>query len=194
MRTFFILASIFVAAQAVASSPMQVDGVPVSGQTDVVSISDIRDAIAAFKESDSRAPASLTIINKDEIHGYIPMHDLGWITVKRTICHEPDGSQHACWYAFGQGLPDFSVTLRCIQAAQQVYVFPLRTPDQPRRDDAHMRLLDSGARGQLADLLGLKEDWFEGLDDRMGPPEEPPNVGFVFLNGNDELVMFFIAG
>ena len=183
--------SVRAATQPGPNGPMRVDGVPVDGYVDSVSVAGIRDAIAAFKASDSRDPASLTVISKDEMHGYIPQRDLGWITVKRSIFVEPDHSQHLGWDAYGQGLPQFAEALRCIKAAQVVYVFPVTTPLKPHRDDKHMRLLDVQARSQLADLLGSKEDWLVGFNDLMYPNKEPTNVGFVFRNGKDELVLFF---
>ena len=55
-----------------------------------------------------------------------------------------------------------------------------------------MRLLDDSSRKQLVGLLGSKADWFVGFNDLMYPDNEPTNVGFIFRNGNDELVLFFV--
>src|SRR5579872_5964132 len=96
-RAFFALAFIFVMAQAVAGNPMQVDGVPVDGRTDLVSASDISDAIVAFKGSEPREPVRLTVISKDVMHAYIPQQDMGWITVKRTDLVDPDHVRHTGW-------------------------------------------------------------------------------------------------
>lgn len=191
MRTFFILASIFLATQALAGEPMKVDGVPVDGRTDLVSVSDIRGAIEAFKGSDSREPAKLTVISKDEMHAYIPQQDMGWITVKRADFVDPDHVRHSGWVAYGQGLPGFYEALRCIKTARDVYIFPVKTPLNPHRDDTHMRLLGTEARTKLVDLLGPASDWFVGFNNLIYTKKEPTNVGFMFQNGSDTLILFF---
>ena len=178
--------------QDIPSGPVSIEGVAVSGHIDTVSVADIAQTITAFKDIGLRDLAALTVVSKDEIHGYTQDRDLGWLTAKRTIFDWVDKSQHPGWYAYGQGLPDFSAALDCIRAAQQVYVFPVTTSLDPHRDDKHMRLLDAEARSRLAGILGPKEDWFVGFNNLIYPEKEPTNVGFVFRNGGDELVLFFV--
>lgn len=178
--------------QNVPSGPVSIDGVEVSGLIGDVSLADVLQAIAAFKDIGLQNLAAATVINKDEIHGYVRNRDLGWFTAKRTTFVWPDRSEHQGWDAYGQGLPYYSAALLCIRAAQQVYIFPVTTPADPHRDDKRLRLLAALARSQLVDVLGPKQNWLVGLNDLMYPDKEPKSVGFVFRNRKDELVLFFV--
>lgn len=178
--------------QDVPSGPANIDGVLVSGLIDDVSVADALQAITAFKGIGLQSLAAATVINRDEIHGYVQNRDLGWFTAKRTTFVWPDRSEHQGWDAYGQGLPGFSAALHCIRDAQQVYIFPVTTPADPHRDDKHLRLLKNPARSQLVNLLGPRQNWLVGFNDLMYPDKEPKSVGFVFRNGKDELILFFV--
>jgi hypothetical protein len=81
-------------------------------------------------------------------------------------------------------------TLNVIRNAQQVYVFPYTSSEHPKRDDAHMRLLDPSARDTLKRLLGVSRNWFEGFLDVV-EPLGVRSVGVLFRSPADELVLFF---
>ena len=194
MRLSFLFVCMFLAVRAIAGEPMQVDGVAVSGDASAMPIADIRDAIAAYNKEHAKKLSALRVESKDEIHAYLEPRDLGYVTVRRTDFTQPDKSVRHGWDIYGQGLPEYSEALGCIRAAQQVYVFPVPTPLEPHRDGRRMRLLGAEARGRLIDLLGNKDHWFVGLNDLMYPDKEPQNVGFLFVNGKDMLVLFIVHG
>lgn len=189
MRKYLILIFILVATSAIAGGPIDVDGVAVDGDVDAMPVSDIRAAITEYDHIHAKKLTALTVASKDVLHAYLDPRDLGWVTVERADIHEPDGSIRHGWSIHGQGLPEFKQALQCINAAQQVYIFRVETPDNPHRDDAHMRLLDGEARTQLIGTLGSDDAWENALDSLRSPPS-PPDVGFVFKHGNDELVLF----
>lgn len=177
--------------QDIPTGPSSIDGVPVSGHLDAVSVADVLQAITAFKDIGLQL-SEVTVLSKDEIHAYGANRDLGWFTAQRMICMWSDRSQHPCWDAFGQGLPQFKAALECIKAAQQVYVFPVATPLDPRRDDSHMRLIGGDASSQLIALLAPADNWLRGLNDLMYPDKEKKSVGFVFRDGTNEVVLFAV--
>ena len=177
--------------QDTPNGPVSVEGIQVSGHLDAVSVADLRQAITAFNDIGLVDDlVALTVMDKGEIRGYVNNHDLGWFTAKRETSIWPDRSEHSGWNAYQRGLPVDSAALDFIRAAPEVFVFPVANPSVPHRDDTHMRLLGSEARSQLTNLLGTKDEWFQGLNDLMYPPAEPGNVGFIFRNGNEELVLF----
>ena len=84
--------------------------------------------------------------------------------------------------------------LHLIRTADQVYVFPLKSPLKPNRDDKHLRFLAPDARRKVARLLSDERSWFQGFDDRISIAPEPRNIGLLFRHGRDELVLFLSAG
>lgn len=177
--------------QDVPNGPVSIDGILVSGHLDAVSLADVRQAITAFQDIGLHKLASLSVIGKDEIRGYLEDRDLGWFTAKRGSFVWPDRSEHSGWDAYGQGLPEDLAALDFIKSAPQIFVFPVTDPLIPHRDDEHMRLIGTEAHSRLVALLGSKDHWFQGFNDLMYPDKESGNVGFVFRNGSDELTLFF---
>jgi hypothetical protein len=138
-------------------------------------------------------PAALEVYNNGEISAYLPLRDMGWIPMHRVTVYETDGREHPGWSFVERGIRDFPEALHFIKSADEVYVFPITTPDKLHRDDKHLRLLDPEAREKLVQLLCDQQDWFEGFDDTVwvaGKPK-PTSVGFVFRRGKKELVLFF---
>ncbi len=178
--------------QDIPTGPVSIEGVKVSGSIDTVSLADILLAIRAFKDIGLNDLTTLSVMNKDEIRGYLANPDLGWFTAERTGFIWPDRTEHPGWDAHSQGLPEFATALRCIRDAQRVYIFPVTTPDDPRFDNDHMRLLSAEARDKLAGLIGSESSWFEGFNNLRYMNKEPTNVGFMFQNGTDTLTLFFV--
>lgn len=176
-----------------AQTLSQVDSVPVTGQTQAVSETDIRDVIATVTP-DFGKPIRLEVVSSREIHAYVQPPDLGWITVKRVEFHEPDGSIRPGWEDYLQGIGDNPDVLRLINSANDIYVFPVTTPLAPHRDDKDLRLLSGEARRKLVRLLGEKSNWYIGGWDLLFDNNQPTDVGFVFRNGRDELVLFCSPG
>src|SRR5689334_8545047 len=115
MNRYLIIASFFLAAPAFAGEPMQVDGVAISGKTEAVSVSDIRDAIKAFGEVSDTKPASLVVLDQDHMRGYSQSRDRGWFSLDKTTAVESDGTQHpGPWEAYGQNLPYDPQAMECI--------------------------------------------------------------------------------
>jgi hypothetical protein len=85
--------------------------------------------------------------------------------------------------------------LRFIRSADQVFIFPNRTPLKPHRDDRHLRVLPPEPRRKLVALLSRQRTWLDGWDNSVyaGDPEAP-DMGLLFRRGTDELVMFFFCG
>ena len=81
--------------------------------------------------------------------------------------------------------------LRCIREAKNVYVFPVRTPMSPRRDDTHLRLLGPNAREALVGLFGDKRNWYYGLITIAEREDQPTNIGLLFRCKHTELTLFF---
>jgi hypothetical protein len=169
-----------------------VNWVKVSGSTNAVSNEDMAQAVKAFRGVGLDEPA-LTVVGKDEIHAYGQNRDLGWYKAERAVSMSPDGAQHPDgWIASGQGLPADTEALECMWNADQVYVFPIATPLDPHRDDAHMRLVEGWARHQLVQLLGDADHWFVGFNSLMYSPRDKPGVGFLFKSDKHELMLFLI--
>lgn len=189
MRITFIFLVILFATQAIA---IEVDGVAVNGDVQAMPVSDIRSAIAKYDSGHARKLSEVTVVDKDHLHAYLDPRDLGWVTVTRTDYHQPDGSIRHGWDDSHVGLPEYSPALRLIQRAQAVYVFANTNPKYPHRDDKRMRLLDAKAREELRSLLDDREDWWQGLY-TLGVEDKPAtDIGLVFRDGDDELVLFFL--
>jgi len=178
--------------QDIPTGPVSIEGVPVSGHLDVVSVADVVQAITAFRDDGLGDPASLTVLEKGFMRGYAKNRDEGWYTVEggEGACEWPDRTRHTCWGAEGQGLPEFIEAMHCIQEAKQVYVFPVANSREPHLDAKHLRLLDAKASSKLINLLGSKANWLVGFNDLMYPHDSPRDVGFVFQNGNDRVILF----
>src|SRR5262249_34465844 len=105
---------------------------------------------------------------------------------------EIDGRKHLAW-SVGDccGIQDPPDALRIIQAAEQVYIFPIKNSSKPRRDDKHMRLLDPKTRKELVHLLSHQSDWWpQGYSILVFPSND---IGFVFRRDKSEVVLFFSA-
>ncbi len=178
--------------QDVPNGPVNVEGVPVSGHLDTVSVADMREALTAFKDIGLKDPAALAVIDKDQIRGYYQNRDMGWLTAKRVDFMWPDQSKHSAWDASGRGILEDSAARDFIKSSQQAFVFPVLNPLDPQRDDAHMRLLGSEARDRLIGLLDAEDNWLHGFNNVIYTEVEPGTVGFMLRRGNDEMVLFLV--
>jgi len=172
---------------------MHVDGVLVYGKVHDVSVADIREILA---DDSSKTYAALEVVGSNEIHAHLETKDLGWVPMRHDEVREPDGHKVLKWEPDGVSLPDNPAAMRLIRTAREVYVFPVTTPLEPRRDDKQMRLLGIKAREALVRLLGDKQSWLDGFDDTVMKPgaDVPTNIGFLFRQGSSELVLFFTTG
>jgi hypothetical protein len=84
--------------------------------------------------------------------------------------------------------------LGCVREAKTVYVFPVKTPMSPRRDDKHLRLLGSDAREDLVRLFGHKRNWYYGLLTIAERADQPTNIGLLFRCKHTDLTLFFDEG
>jgi hypothetical protein len=75
--------------------------------------------------------------------------------------------------------------------AESVYVFAVRSPTAPKRDDKHMRPLGKDPRDKLRSILGNPGSWYHGMLAIAEPVDQPTNIGLLFRKGRDELVLFF---
>jgi hypothetical protein len=199
VATVWILAGIAAAKLSSAADSMRVDGVPVYGKVRDVSVASIREAIAEATDkripSDPKKPRALEIVSRTEMHAYLPDRDLGWVPVRKISRIEPNGREHPAWSYAWWGIDNTPEQLRCLRTADRAYIFPIPADSKPRRDDRHSRLLPPDARRELVRLLGYQKGWFPGSyggSFSIGP--EPKNVGFVFRQDKNELVLFFSAG
>ena len=182
MRAFLVL---LVTAIGASASSLQVDGIPVRGPSRAVSDSDVRNAVRAVHGKVSR----VEVLNADRMHVYFKPIDLGWIAVQREQ-NRPSDPIWPGWVCNGFGVDDPKVS-QFIRVADELYVFPVMTPDEPRRDRKRMRRLDSSARRKLADLLAGQESWYRGGYKLIKVRAEPRNIGVLFRRGRNELVLFF---
>ena len=81
--------------------------------------------------------------------------------------------------------------LRFMRNTEAVYVFPVTNPSKPRRDDKHLRLLDSKARAQLLQVLADPRNWNTGFFTILQSDNQPTNIGLLFRHQGKELVLFF---
>jgi hypothetical protein len=84
-----------------------------------------------------------------------------------------------------------SGALPFVHRAEAVYVFPVTTPMEPRRNDKHLRLLGPRAAQSIVQVLGKERNWYNGLYTIVEAADQPTNVGLLFRAGRDELVLFF---
>ena len=184
MRLFLVLLALPIVCSA---SPRRVDGIPVRGNVSSVSVADIRDAIRAVKDPVS----SVTVLNTDRMRVYFKPTNLGWIGVRR----DPDAKRRPDrrfpgWWCDGRGVDDPEVA-QFMRSADELYVFPVPTPDHPRRDAKHLRQLDEPARRRLVRLLTDQRNWYHGGYTMILAEPEPRNIGVLFRSGRSELVLFF---
>jgi hypothetical protein len=181
MRTLLVLLAMSISS----ASALQVDGVPVRGKIHTVSVADIRDAIRAVQDNVSR----VEVLSADLMHVYFNACDLGWIAVKR-LSEAPSDPVWPGWYCSGRGVEDPEV-FQFMRTANELYVFPVMTPDKPRRDRTRMRPLDSSARHRLVALLADGRNWYHGGYTLIQTRPDPRNIGVLFRSGRSELVLFF---
>ena len=125
------------------------------------------------------------------MHVYFKPIDLGWIVVRRDP-YAKDRTDHTWpgWFCSGRGVDDPEVS-QFMRIANELYVFPVMTPDEPRRDRKRMRLVESSARRRLVDLLADHQNWYQGGYTLLSVEPEPRNIGVLFRSGHGELVLFF---
>ena len=182
MRALLVLLA---AAIVSSASALEVDGIPVRGKIHAVSVADIRDAVRAVHRNVSH----IEVLNTDRMRVYFKPIDLGWIAVQR-LSEPPSDPIWPGWYCSGRGIDDPNV-LQFMRTASELYVFPVMTPDEPRRDRTRMRLLDSSARQRLVALLANHQNWYQYWYKLILTKPEPRNIGVLFRGGPGELVLFF---
>jgi hypothetical protein len=184
MRALIVLLTTAIVSSA---SALQVDGIPVRGKIYAVSEADIRDAIRAVQEKVS----SIEVLNTDWMHVYFNPSDLGWIAVQRDQFRKlrPD-PMFPGWFCSGRGIDDPKVS-QFLRTANELYVFPVMTPGEPRRDRKRMRPLDSSARRRLVALLADHQSWYQGGYHLILTEPEQRNIGVLLRKGQSELVLFF---
>jgi hypothetical protein len=57
-----------------------------------------------------------------------------------------------------------------------------------------MRLLTGEALRSLIRLVGHRQNWYVGWDNRFGAGPPPQDIGLLFRRGKDEFVLFFYPG
>ena len=182
------LGAVIVGSAIAGCNSMEVDGLQTYGRLQDVSVADIREAIAAMGSSSDEVSA-LAVAGKDEIHAYFRNRDLGWLFIRRASADPSTGLKYK-WTTWGMPAYDPQV-LRVIRAADVAYVFPLRNPAEPHRDDKHQRPLESEARAKLVALLGDQRNWWQGGYGLVVEQPEPPDVGFLFRAGSSEVALFW---
>lgn len=194
MREVLALIAITLVSQASAAE-LRVDDVPVTGALKELSVSDLHDAIIAFESSRYEKPAKLEVISNSEIHAYLQVQDLGWMPLRRVpVVRPPDFNPAPHWMVIGRSILLIPEALRVIGAAQEVYVFPVTTPRKPHLDEKHLRLLDPEASGKLKRLLSDERNWLHGSYDLIWPRTLPTDVGLLFRQDKNEVVLFFPFG
>jgi len=187
-----MIIGIMVACQTANGESVHVDGVLVYGRIHEISTKDIHEAIADLSISDEK-PFALEVISSREIHAY-ESWDLGWNPACYCDVHEPGGSIQREWMFNGMNIVQTSPELfQFIKSTNAIYIFPLPSPDEPRRDDKHLRLLDHEVQQELVHLLGDPKNWVHGGYEVIGSSttKDPPSVGILFRRGSSEVVMFF---
>jgi hypothetical protein len=182
MRALAVLITIAISATLRAES-IHVDGVLVRGRVHDVSASDIRNAIDAVSSKVSQ----VVVLSADKLHVYLKPADLGWVAVRNYGVTRPKGSLK--WGSDWLCVDDPQV-LQLIRTADEDYIFPVATPDNPHRASNHLRRLDDGARGKLVRLLGNHDNWYQGGYSMLRVAPEPRNIGLLFRHGRNELVLF----
>ena len=154
-----------------------------SGRRGDVSGSDVHDAIRAVHGEVSR----VEVLSAKRMRVYFKPRDLGWIAVRPDAYPTPGWPR---WLCDGRGIDDPEIS-PFIRSADELYVFPVLTPDEPRRDKKRLRRLDDQARRALASLLSDHRSWYQGGYTMISARPEPRNIGVLFRRGSNELVLFF---
>jgi hypothetical protein len=101
----------------------------------------------------------------------------------------------ACASTAGRGreyaIDDDPPVLDLIRTADQVYVFPVTNPHKGHRHDKRLRLLDAEARGKIVHLLGDRQNWWHGGWGLLTSTEPRKDIGLLFRQQRNELVLFF---
>jgi hypothetical protein len=170
-----------------SASALQVDGIPVDGNVHTVSVADIRDAIKAVHGDVSK----IRVLKADRMHVFLKPTDLGWIAVRRDpYAKQRTDRKWPGWLCDGRGVDDPQIS-QFIRTADELYVFPVLTPDEPHRDNKHSRLLDNQVRRMLVRLLTDHRNWYQGAYNMIIVEPEPRNIGLLFRRDRSELVLFF---
>jgi hypothetical protein len=189
MRVLVILLVLTAGTLVHADAAIPVEGVPVYGRLHDVELVDIRAAI--------KVGASHGSVFKAEVLGpadiKVHLRNLGYIHLGRFARIQYDGTRSHDWSWSSPSMYDPEV-VHLIRTADQVYVFPVKTPLKPHRDDKHMRLLGDQARREVVRLLGNEKNWCQCVFDLVVVEPEPTNVGLLFRRGTSELVLFFTRG
>ena len=190
-----------------ARETIRVDGVPVYGRIHDVTRADIHTAIADCDDK----PAAVEVVGDAEMHAYLRERELGWVPCR--TCY-PGASApattaqygHPCWGCAGLSIILIPEGLHLIRTADEVYVFPVRYSTLPSTriaGDSHLnphgdykrsRLLGPKARRALVRLLGHEKRWSHAQDSRLFMGRQPGDVGFLFRNGPNKLILFCSAG
>ncbi len=191
MRLHLLCAALVaLSSSAIAVESMRIDGVPVYGRLHDVSADELREAVADTKYDLGENPSSIEVMGPDAMRAYLPDRELGWIPERRIKC-----CVKRRWGLDGMDISGSPNVHRFIRTANEAYVFPLPNPLKPHRDDLRLRRLDASSRAGLVRFLGYEQDWFHGFDNRIWTDDKlPPSVGFVFRQGQSELVLFIIDG
>jgi hypothetical protein len=199
MRLFLVLCLVFMAGVA-TSEALEVNGVRVHGHVHDVTVAEIREAITTGTSGfgSGITASEVDVVDRNQIRIYLAPRDLGWTLLSRqkTSLTEAPGYRRVTrirWECRCKGVDDPDV-LTVIRGADQAFVFPVSTPDKPRRDKRHQRLLDPAARRKVVQILGNRFSWWQGGYSLIQTREEPPNIGLVFRKGKDEVVLFFESG
>lgn len=181
------------ARQLSESEATRVDGIPIFGRVDAVTEDDIREVIKEATDNSSsepKKPREIEVMSADEMRAYLPERALGWVPLRLGPLVE-DGRERLAWGTESWGIDNTAGALHLIRTADNAYVFPLPNPSKPELDDKDLRLLGPSARRDLAQVLGYRKDWWQGGYSILMADPPAPSVGFVFRQGNDELVLFF---
>jgi hypothetical protein len=190
MRALLALVAIAAVSVVKATESTHVDGVPVSGTLNQVEVRDIRAAIGIAKSHAS--VSKVVVLGRADMNIYLRPSDLGYLQLGRVGGATPEWRQSHDWYMEGPNIYDPQV-ISVIKRADAAYVFPIATPEKPRRDDTRMREVVGVARRDLTRLLGDQRNWYKGLYTAVMLPERR-SIGVMFRHGSHQVVLFFRNG
>ena len=191
MRPLLAVTSILAASTLTAGDSMRVDGVPVHGRVHDVSVADIHEAIA--RHGPDKA-LELEVISSREMHAYYGSHEQGWTRVRLFPSVPLHNGRHVIWDDDRLRL-EVPGILDLIRTANEVYVFPVRTPvEDPHPDYRRRRLLNTDARENIVRLLGDKRNWDQGGGSLtiIKGGKSPSDIGLLFRRGKNELVLLYL--
>jgi len=166
---------------------VQIDGIRVYGRLQDVTRADIR---VAIDSSGAIKPHEIEVVSSREMHAYYKTRELGWTPLEKLPVMQPADKKFS-WSP--NGLSAYAPqVLHAIRTAEEVYVFPVVMPKEPRRDDKHIRSLSPEDRRRIVRLLGREQNWWHGAYHIVVPGTPPTDVGFIFRSKRDELVLFFL--